>query len=159
MDLIKLHAMGAIVPRTLFKREIEVTFCPPLPAESWADPGVPEYEDEPVTQTMTVYLRKRSSADMLEVGEAEGADRSLMTLLRSVCTPEGAPVFESIEQVRQLEPWMAIPLLQAVAEVNRYGAKKSTPRTSSGAPSPSPSAAAASRSGKKRCPKKRGRSG
>lgn len=159
MDLIKLQSMGALVPLTIFKREIDVTYQPFKPKDQWESEDTPEYEDEAVTEKMTVHVRKRNSADMLDVGNAEGADRALMTILRCVCQPDGKPVFEDIEQVRRLEPWLSIPLMNVVSEVNRYDAKKSTARPSSGVRSPSPSAAGASRSGKSRSRKKSGRSG
>lgn len=159
MDLNKLQAMGALVPMTLFTREIEVTYHPLKPAAEWESPDVPEHLDDLVTETMTVYIRKRNSADMLDVSFADGADRSLLTVLRCVVHPDGKPVFENIEQVRRLEPWLSIPLMRAVTEVNQYDAKKSAPRMSSGARSPSRSAAGASRSGSKRSPRKKGRSG
>lgn len=159
MDLIKLQTMGALVPLTIFKREIEVTYRPFKSKDQWDSEDTPEYEAEAVTEKMTVHVRKRTSADMLDVGSAEGADRALLTILRCVCQSDGKPVFEDIEQVRRLEPWLSIPLMNVVAEVNRYDAKKSQPRTSSGALSLSPSAAGASRSGKTRSPKRKGRSG
>lgn len=159
MDLIKLQAMGAIVPRTLFKREIEVTYRPPKAPALWADPGLPEYEDEPITNKIDVWVRKRNSADMLDVSMAEGANMALTTILRCICKPDGSPVFETIEQVRDLEPWMSIPLLNVVREVNQYDPKKSTPKTSSGARSPLGSADGASRSGRSRSRKKKGTSG
>jgi len=159
MDLNKLQAMGALVPTTLFKREIEVTFHPLKPESEWESPDVPERQAALVTETMTVFIRKRNSADMLDVSFADGADRSLLSILRCVVQTDGKPVFEDIEQVRRLEPWLSIPLMRAVTEVNQYDAKKSAPRTSSGARLPSRSAAGASRSGSKRSPRKKGRSG
>lgn len=159
MDLTQLQAMGAIVPRTLFKREIEVTYRPLTDQATWANPQEPEREAESVTKKIDVYVRKRNSADMLDVSTAEGSDMALTTILRCICKPDGSPVFETIQQVRDLEPWMSIPLLNVVREVNQYDPKNSPPRTSGGAGSPSRSGGGASRSGKSRSPRKKGRSG
>lgn len=159
MDLLQLQALGAFVPAAIFKREIAIKFRPLKPADTWADPDVPEREAGYVTQSMTAHIRKRSSADFLEMVGAPDGDAPFLTVLRCVVHENGAPVFASLEQVKTLHEWILIPLATAVKEVNTDDAKKSQPRTSSGAASRSPSAAAASRSGKPRSRKKNARSG
>jgi hypothetical protein len=155
MNLTQLQAMGAFVPQAIFKRDIPITYRPLKPAESWAEPDIPEHESEAVTATVTVHIRKRSSADFLEIVNAPDGDKPFVSLLRCVVNPDGTPVFTGVaemtpmEQVKNLEGWFLWPLLAAVNEVNSYDAKKSTPRMSGGATSPSPSAAAALRSGRR----------
>lgn len=159
MDIKRLQALGAFVPKTLFKREITFKHRPQTDASTWADPDVPEYQDELVEESMTAFIRKRSSADFLEIATSTSRDASFVAILRCVCDEAGNPVFESIEQVKSLQEWIMFPLLEAVNDVNRYDAKKATPRVTSGSSSRSPSAAGASRSGKKRSLKKSGPAG
>lgn len=159
MDIKQLHSLGAFVPKTLFKREIHFKYHPQTDPATWANPDEPEFEEELVEGSMTAHIRKRNSADFLEIATSPSKDASFVAILRCVCDDSGAPVFESIEQVKELKEWLMFPLLEAVNEVNRYDAKKSTPRAISGSSSRSPSAGGASRSGKKRSPRKSGRSG
>ena len=159
MDLLKLQALGAFVPAAIFKRDISIKYRPLKPAETWADPDVPEREVDFVTESMTAHIRKRRSADFLEMVGAPNQDAPFLTVLRCVVHENGAPVFESLEQVKNLHEWILIPLATAVKEVNTDDAKKSQPRMSSGAASRSPSAAGASRNGKSRSRKKNARSG
>lgn len=159
MDIQQLQALGALVPAHLFKREIPITYRPLTPADTWADPDVTEHEAEPVTQTITAHIRKRSSADFLEMVNAPDGDKPFVGLLRCVVHPDGSPVFADLAQAKQLAEWMLIPLLTAVNEVNTFAAKKSQPRMSSGAGSPSPSAAGALPSGRRQSRSKSGPSG
>jgi hypothetical protein len=159
MDLSQLQAMGAFVPQAIFKRDIQITYRPLKPASEWAEPDVPEHESEPVKATVTVHIRKRSSADFLEIVNAPDGDKPFVSLLRCVVNPDGSPVFADLAQAKQLAEWMLLALLPAVTEVNSYDAKKSTPRMSGGATSPSPSAGAALRSGKRLSRKRNGASG
>lgn len=159
MDLLRLQALGAFVPAAIFKREISIKYRPLTPAETWADPEVPEREADYITESMTAHIRKRSSADFLEMVGAPSGDAPFLTVLRCVVHENGAPVFANLEQVKTLHEWILIPLASAVKEVNTDDAKKSQPRMSSGAASRSPSAAGASRSGKPRSRKKNARSG
>lgn len=160
MDLKQLQAIGGFVPRSLVKKEIPITRPALLPPEEWGDPDVPERGEGVVNETLTTFIRRRSSADFLEIIEASShADKMLIAVQLSVCDEEGRPVFSTLDQVRQLAPWLSIPLINAVNEVNTFGEKKSVPRMSSGSGSRSPSAHRASRPAKKRSPKKKGRSG
>lgn len=159
MDLKQLQAMGAIVPRTFYEKTIPIRRPVLKPVEEWAEADAPEKTDKFVDDTITVHIRKRSSADFLEMVTAPDRDKAHIAVLRCVCKPDGAEVFESLEQTKQLEEWLFIPLMLAVNEVNKFGLKNSQPRTSSGANSRSPSAAGRSRNGKKRSAKKSARSG
>lgn len=141
MDMHQLEGMGAFVPKAIFQREIPITFRPQTSADSWESPDVPEYEAEYVTRTVTVHIRKRNSADFLKIVRAPDTEKPLLPILLCVVTPEGAPVFPSLDKVAELQDFMLGPLLRAVDEVNDYDAKKSTPRMSGGVTSPSPSAA------------------
>lgn len=161
MDLSTLKAMGAIDPRPLVPKTITVKQPVPTDQKTWANPEVPEYPDpvEYVEKTIDTHIRKRSSADFIEMMQAPNREKVFVAIHRCVCKPDGTPVFETIDQVMGLKEWIWIPLMTAVNEVNEFGLKNSQPRTSSGARSHSPSAAAALRSGKQRLAKKSGRRG
>lgn len=141
MDLKQLQAMGALVTRSLFKKEVPVRRPVLKPAEEWADPNEPELTDEFVDDSVTVWIRKRSSADFLEMVQAADRDKAHVAILRCVCNPDGSEVFESLAQAKQLREWLFIPLMVAVNEVNGYGLKNSPPKTSSGTNSRSSSGA------------------
>jgi hypothetical protein len=159
MDLKQLQAMGAIIPRTLFKKEVPVKRPELKPASEWAEKDVPEKTGKWIDDTITVHIRKKSSADFMEMIAAPDREKAHIAVLRCVCDEKGAEVFESLEQAKQLEEWLFIPLVMAVNEVNQFGLKNSQPRTSSGAKSRSPSAEGQSRNGKSRSRKKSAPSG
>lgn len=159
MDLKQLQAMGAIIPRTLFKREVPIKRPELKPANEWADPTVPEKTGEWLDDTVTVYIRKKSSADFMEMVAAPDREKAHIAVLRCVCDEKGCEVFESLDQAKQLEEWLFIPLVMVVNEVNQFGLKNSQPRTSSGAKSRSASAEGRSRNGKLRSVKRNGQSG
>lgn len=159
MDLKQLQAMGAIVPRTLHKREVPIRRPELKPESEWEEKGVPEGTGEWLDDSVTVYIRKRSSVDFIELVSAPDREKACVALLRCVCDEKGAEVFENLDQTKQLEDWLFLPLVMAVNEVNQFGLKNSQPRTSSGAKSRSPSAAGRSRSGKPPSPKKSAPSG
>lgn len=158
MELKQLHAMGAFVPRTFYEKTIPIRRPVLKPEEEWADPAVPEKTGEYVDDTLTVHIRKRSSADFLEMIAAPDRDKSHIALLRCACKPDGTEVFDSLEQAKQLDDWLFIPLMVAVNEVNKFGLKNYQPRTSSGTNSPS-SSAARSQKRKRVSPKKSAPSG
>lgn len=141
MDLKQLQALGAIVSRTLFKKEIKVRRPILKPAEEWADASEPEESGEIVDDTLTTWIRKRSSADFLEMIQAPDRDKAHIAVLRCVCLEDGAEVFESLGQCKQLKEWIFLPLMYAINEVNSFGLKNSRPKTKSGMNSPSSSAA------------------
>lgn len=149
MDLKQLQAMGAIVPRTLFKKDIPIKRPVLKPVAEWADPDQPEQTGEVVSDTVTAWVRKRSSADFMEMINAPDRDKMHIAVLRCICHEDGTEVFESLEQAKQLQEWMFVPLMTAVNEVNQYGLKNSQPRTNSGASLRSASAAGRSRNGKR----------
>lgn len=159
MDLRQLQALGAFVSRDLVKRTITFSYYPLTPADSWADPKEPEYETERRTDTADIHIRKRNSADFMEIVQASDRDKACISIHRCVCNPDGSPLFADLEQVRSLTEWMLIPLLNAVNEVNSFVPGKSRPRTSSSVTSRSPSAEGQSGSGAKRSRKKSARSG
>jgi hypothetical protein len=159
MDLKQLQAMGAIVPRTLVKRE--VSFKRPVlkPATEWADPEIPEETGEVVEESMTAYIRRGSSADALEIANASERERPFVAVFRAICDEKGNPVFPTLEDAMQLATWLAFPLFKAITSITGGGSKNSRPGTSSGVASRSPSAAGRSRNGKKRSASKSTRSG
>lgn len=159
MDLKQLQAMGAIVSKSLTKREVPIKRPELRPVEEWADPSAPEETGNWLDDSITVHVRKRSSADFLEMLTATDRDKPAVAILRCVCDEDGSEVFESLEQVQDLKEWLYVPLMMVVNEVNQFGPKNSQPRTSSGAKSRSASADDLSRNGKKRSAKRNARSG
>lgn len=144
MDIKQLQAMGAIVPRKLFTKTIELKRPEVLPKSEWSDPEVPEFGDGIIEESAQVHLRKMSSADSIEVLRADERERPFIAIFRSMCNPNGTPMFESLEQAMQLETWLAIPLFEAIKEVANLAPKS---KTSSGTNSPLPSADEASPNG------------
>ena len=131
MDFKNLQVIGAFVPTTLTKRTITINY-----------PSDPEDQaSERITDTVDVWIRKRSSADFLEMVQAPDRDKAHIAILRCVCLEDGSEAFDSLERVKQMAEWLFIPLMVAVNEVNAFGLKNSQPRTSSGTSSPSSSAA------------------
>jgi hypothetical protein len=159
MDLKQLQAIGAIVPRTLFKREIEFKYPEQKPVAEWVDPEVPEYTGQTLDGSMTAYIRRGSSADAIEIANASPRERPFVAIFRSICDDKGNPVFPDLAEAMQLATWLAIPLFNAITEVSGGDPKNSRPGTSSGVASRSPSAAGRSRNGKKRSASKSAKSG
>lgn len=141
MDIKQLQSLGAIVSRTMFKKEIPVKRPELKPKAEWADESEPEETGETVDDSLTTWIRKRSSADFLEMIQAKDQDKAHIAVLRCVCHEDGTEVFESLEQCKQLKEWLFIPLMVAINEVNQFGLKNLRPKTSSGTSLPSSSAA------------------
>lgn len=143
MDYAKLQLAGAIVPRSVFKREIEVTYHPPKPESDWAEPGNPEFEDDPVTEKWPVFLRLPSAADALEIAGASDRDRPFVGIYRCWVKEDGTEFLPSLEDATSIRPWLALPLWNAISAMNPANKrKKSRPTKNGGASSPSSSAAA-----------------
>lgn len=159
MELSQLQAIGAIVPRKLITRTIELKYPKQAPQEQWEDPEVPEFLDEIVEDSVTVQLRKPSSADSIEILRAPELEKPFVAILRCVYTPEGKPLFESLEQTQQLQMWLWLPLFTAVSEVAGIGPKASAKTTSSGVSSRSGLAAVQSANGRKRSITKKNKPG
>jgi len=154
MDLNQLRAIGAIKDRSLVKKTITCGHFPFLPEEDWANPNIPEYSTDKVEHTFDVFIRKRSSADSLEVFRTENRHQAHVFVMRCVLSEKGEQVFPTLEDVESLEEWLFLPLLTAVREVNQLNPKPSPPKTNSGANSRSASGGEASRNGRKRSRKK-----
>jgi len=150
--------MGAIVTRSLFKKDIPIKQPVLRPVEEWESPDQPEFTGEVVDNTLTAHVRKRSSADFLEMVQAPDRDKAHIAIWRCIVHEDGTEVFESLEQAKQLQEWLFIPLMLAVNEVNGFGLKNSQPKTNSGMSLPS-SSVARSRKLKRVAPKKNARSG
>jgi hypothetical protein len=158
MDFKQLQALGGFISPALVRKEIEFTYRPTKPAETWADPETPEFEPVLVTERATVFVRKRTSRDFLDIMQAgSDADRAFLALFRCLCNEDGTPFFPSVEDAASLAEWMFLPLIGAVNEVNSFDPKGFPPRTTSGSTLPSPSAGEASLSGKSRFRKKSAR--
>lgn len=142
MDLSTLKAMGAVEHRPLVPKNIVVKYPVPNDPATWADPEVPEYPEKPEFKESTIaaHIRKRSSADFIELTSAPNREKPFVAIFRCVCNPDGSQLFETMDQVLGLKEWLWIPLMTAVNEVNQFGPKNSRPRTNSGMNSPSSSA-------------------
>lgn len=148
MNLQQLQSMGALAPRKLTRREVAINRPVPKPETEWADPEVPEFTDETVPDTVTVFIRKGSAADAIEFVRADERSQPFVALLRFICNEDGSPVFPDLETAMRVHTWLALPLMEAAREVQGTLPNASTPRTNSGASSPSPSGDEASGSGK-----------
>ena len=159
MDFKQMQAMGGIVSQALVPKDIRFTYHPRKPEAEWADPQIPEHEEQAVTETGRIFVRKRSSRDFLDIVKAPEAEQPFLALFRCVCNEDGTPLFPSVEDAGQLAEWLMVPMIAAVNEVNSFVPKPSPLRTSSGTTSPSPSAAGVSRSGRTPSRKRKGRPG
>lgn len=144
--------MGLVSSSPLVRREVTIRYRPLLPKSQWADPDVEERQEDEVEAKLEFWLRKMSAADEIMISEAsrEGRDPLYTAIHRCVFNDKGTRVFPSEDDAIGLDLSMFAPLVAAINEVNgsRMGAaKKSRPRTRSGANSPSPSAGEASKSG------------
>lgn len=159
MDLKQLRAIGAFKDRTLVKRTVTVRHHPLLPPEQWEKPDQPLYGAEKVEHVFNVHVRKRSSADTIEIARADPRLVAHVMVLRCIVDDAGQQVFSTLDEVLLLEEWMFLPLANVANEVNEAGPKASPPTMKRGANSRSRSGAGASGSGKKRSARKSGASG
>lgn len=132
MNLNDLMAMGAITPRTVFKRDIKVKFRPLKPENEWAEKGNPEHEDNEVEKTITVFIRKANSADLLEITNANDRQRPFVAIYRCICNEDGSEVFPDLETTTTIAPWLLIPLFNVIQTVNPDSKKKSLRKMNSG---------------------------
>lgn len=150
MDLKNLQALGAFVPTKLFKREVPIKRPEAKPQNQWADPEVPEFTGNVSDDTVTVWIRKRSSADFMEIRQAPNRDKFHLAVQMCICHEDGTPVFETLDHAKKLAEWLFVPLAAEVHELHGEGPKNSQPRTNGGASLRSASAAGRSKSGKRR---------
>lgn len=166
MELSQLQSIGAFVPKTLFRKEVEFSQPVLKPEAEWVDAGVPEFTGELVDSNMTIWVRKRNSADFMQLRLAPDVDKWHLALVLSVCHEDGRPAFvdkldekgrleiSALDRAKQLRDWLFVPMMTAVNEVNGEGAKNSQPRTNGGASSRSASAGEQSRNGRRLSRKK-----
>lgn len=146
MDYQKLQALGAVVPKTIFKRTIEVTYRPMKPEEEWEEKGNPEFQDEEVTETWPVFIRLPSAADAVEIATTSDRDRPFVGIYRCWVNEDGTEFLPSLESATQIRPWLALPLWDAINSLGPVARKKSKPKKSGGVKSPSASAARSKKS-------------
>lgn len=159
MQFQDLQKLGGVITRTLFKRDITLKFKPLKPESEWAEAGNPEHQDQEVEQVWTVYIRKASAADSMEIIGATNRDRLFVAMYLCVCNEDGSAFFPNLAEACAVEAWVWVPLYEAIKSINPETQKKSQPRTRSGAKSRSLSAEGQSASGKNRSPLKKRRSG
>lgn len=141
MDFAKLQALGAIVPKNVFKREITVTYKPQKPEAEWSEPHNPEFQDEEVTETWPVFIRLPSAADAIEIATASDRDRPFVGIYRCWVNEDGTEFLPSLEMATSIRPWLALPLWGVINSLSPKPRKKSPPKRSGGVRSPSASAA------------------
>ncbi len=124
--------MGAITPRTVFKRDIDVKFRPLKPEKEWAEKGNPEHEEAEVEKKITVFIRKANSADLLEITNANDRQRPFVAIYRCICNEDGSEVFPDLETTTTIAPWLLIPLFSVIQTVNPDSKKKSLRKMNSG---------------------------
>jgi hypothetical protein len=125
MKLADLQAMGAFAPDELVKRDVAIKR--PILDDAGAETG--DYADE----SLTVHIRRGAAADAIEIMRAEAREQPFVAIYRSICQPDGTPVFESVEQAMRLQLWLAMPLFEAITEVAPKRPKASRKRTNGGA--------------------------
>lgn len=151
LDIKKLQMMGLASANPLVKKTFSIKYHPLKPKTAWADPEVPEREEQEATGEISVYLRKMTAADQIFVHSAisQGQDAIYAMLHRSVYKEDGSRVFETVEDAMTVDLAMFSPLATLVMQINGALQKKSQPRMSSSAKSRSPSADGQSQNGKK----------
>lgn len=151
MDLLQLRAMGLVNPNPLLKRTIKIKYFKLTPEDTWANPTVPEREEEESEGELDFWIRKFTAADSMALAAAKKFDdQAYEAIFRSVFTEEGEQVFPDINVAREVNLKMFNPLLEAIFDLNGVTAKKSPPKTNSGASSASSSENRASRRSKRK---------
>lgn len=140
MKLSDLQEMGAFVSTKLIQREVKFQRPIQKPESEWEHPDVPEFTGEIADESVTVWIRRGTAADAIEMMQAQRREQPFVAIFRSVCNKDGTPLFESIEQAESLQLWLAMPLFEAITEVAGNGPKASRRRTSSGSKPASPTA-------------------
>ena len=152
LKISDLKTMGAFVPSEIVRKEVKIKRPKPKPAEEWAVKNVPEFTDEFMEDTLTVFIRKGMAADRLEILQASNRDRAFIAILRAVCNEDGTPMFSSLDQIMGGEPdengeptpaladWLVFPLFKAITEVAGDGPKASRRARNGGSKPASPTA-------------------
>lgn len=154
MSIQQLQAMGLMASNPLVKRDIKIKYFP------LKEGSETEREEELVEGIVTVWLKKFTAADKMEMARADSQDeKTFLAIQRTVYTEDGKHLFPDVEMASQLDLVIYGELLLAINDVNGDLTKKSLARTNGGASSPLPSVGAPSRSGKRRSLKKNKPSG
>lgn len=153
MDLQQLYSIGAFVSAKPVKRTFTVKRPATVPFEEWADPKVPEFTGEMEEGTLDVWLKRMSSADEIAIANATQEDQTFVVVHRLVRNEDGSPLFQDLEQVKMLAPWLLLPLVGAIEEVAARNPKANSGMTTpSGSKSPDGSADVPRKNGKKQSP-------
>jgi hypothetical protein len=140
MQINDLKAIGAFVPSKLIERTVKFQRPIQKPESEWEHPDIPEFTGEIADESVTVWIRRGTAADAIELMQAERREQPFVAIFRSVCHKDGTSVFESVEQAESLQLWLAMPLFEAITEVAGKTPKASRRRTSSGSKPASPTA-------------------
>jgi len=140
MQINDLKAISAFVPSKLIERTVKFQRPIQKPESEWEHPDIPEFTGEIADESVTVWIRRGTAADAIELMQAERREQPFVAIFRSVCHKDGTPVFESVEQAESLQLWLAMPLFEAITEVAGKTPKASRRRTSSGSRPASPTA-------------------
>lgn len=158
MDLKQLQALGAFTTDRIKRKDITVRVPTQSPPGTWVDPEEPEYTGETTEQKLTVFIRRASSADGMEILQAAKRDQPFIAIQRCIVDEKGVQVFPEYDDAARLKLWIALPLFNAIME-DMPGPKRSRRGTNSGVVSPSPSVDGASGNGSTRSTLKSKRSG
>lgn len=93
-----------------------------------------------IEDTVTVYIRRGSAADAIELMQATRREQPFVAIYNSIRNEDGSRVFDSVEHAETLQLWLAMPMFEAITEVAGKGPKASRRRTSSGSKQASPTA-------------------
>ena len=140
MKIAELQAMGAFVSAKPVKREIKINRPVELPQDQWASADVAEYGEESVEESLTIFIRRGSAADAIEMLGAGKRERPFVAIYNAICNEDGSRLFESVEQAESLQLWIAMPMFEAITEVAGNVPKSLRRRTSSGSRQASPTA-------------------
>jgi len=140
MQLNDLKAIGAFVPSKLIERTVKFQRPVQRPESEWEHPDIPELTGEVADESVTVWIRRGSAADAIEMMQAQRREQPFVAIFRSICHKDGTQVFESVEQAESLQLWLAMPLFEAITEVAGKSPKASRRRTSFGSKPASPTA-------------------
>lgn len=143
MKLSELQAAHAFVPVRPVKKEVPIKRPVPKPKSEWAEANVPEFTDEVVDDSLTVFIHRGYAADSLEMIQASERERPFVAILRGIVHEDGKPVFASLTEIMGdpslgdedrggLAPWIVFPLFTAITEVAGHAPKPSRRATSSG---------------------------
>ena len=122
MQLNDLKAIGAFVPSKLIERTVKFQRPVQRPESEWEHPDIPELTGELADESVTVWIRRGSAADAIEMMQAQRREQPFVAIFRSICHKDGTQVFDSVEQAKcfyeSTEYQAARKVRENIAEMN-----------------------------------------